>query len=269
MKILDYPTELKLLEDLIRRQARPDSTLQILEAGCGREWYFGLNDVSFEVTGVDEDSHALAYRKNEKGDLDHCIIGDLRAIDLPAAYFDVVYCSFVLEHIDGAERALDNFVRWLKPGGLLIIRVPDVNSVQTFLARRLPRWCAILYYRTAWGIKNAGLPGFAPYPAFYDEVISPPGFHRYCSAHGLAIVDEMGVGTYAARGSGPFRYMLPVIAKLISLFSGGIVHDRNVDRTFVARKETGLGQSVKKSQPAAAQPPSDPTSLGLQARLGA
>jgi SAM-dependent methyltransferase len=268
MMTLHYQSELKLLENLIRQQARPGSTLQILEAGCGREWYFELNDISFEVTGVDQDSHALAYRKNEKGDLDRCIVGDLRAVELPSAYFDVVYSSFVLEHIKGAEQALDNFVRWLKPGGLLIIRVPDVNSVQTFLAKRLPRWCAILYYRTAWRIKNAGLPGFPPYPAFYDEVISPRGFHRYCSSQGLAIVDEMGVGTYAARGSGPFRYLLPVVAKLISLFSGGMVHDRNVDRTFVARKETGPVQSVKKAQHAAPQLPLGPNSLGLQAKPG-
>jgi SAM-dependent methyltransferase len=269
MKILDYKTELKLLEYLIRRQARPESPLQILEAGCGREWYFELGDIDHEVTGVDQDSHALAFRKNERGDLDRGIVGDLLTVDLPSAYFDVVYSSFVLEHIDGAERALDNFVKWLKPGGLLIVRVPDVNSVQTFLARFLPRWCAVLYYRTAWGIKDAGSPGFAPYPAFYDEVISSRGFRRYCSDKELAIVDEMGVGTYAGRGTGLFRYLLPLVAKSISLLSGGRVHDRNVDRTFVARKGTDTAPSTNKSPLAAAQRSLDQNLFGLPARPGA
>ena len=237
MKVLDYKTELKLLEELIRKRARPRETLHILEAGCGREWYFNLGDIAYDVTGVDLDSHALAHRKSERGDLDFGIVGDLRTIELPPGYFDVVYCSFVLEHIKDAHRVLDNFVRWLKPGGILIVRVPDLHTTQTFLARRLPRWCAILYYRMAWGIKNAGMPGFAPYPTFYDEVISTSGFHHYCSARNLVVVEDIGVGSYKGRGSGPLRYLLPVVARLISLLSGGRVHDRHVDRTFVASKE--------------------------------
>jgi len=241
MTTIDYKTELKRLERFIRGQAAwAEPPLRILEAGCGREWYFDLGDIPHEVTGIDQDSHALAIRQNEKGDLARRIVGDLLTADLPSDYYDVVYSSFVLEHIQGAQQALDNFVRWLKPGGLLIVRVPDLDGVQTFLAKSLPRWCAILYYRTIWGIKNAGLPGFAPYPAFYDEVISRAGFHDYCSVQGLEIVDEMGVGTYAGRGTAPLRYLLPVVAKVISFLSGGRVHDRNVDRTFVVRKEANL-----------------------------
>jgi SAM-dependent methyltransferase len=236
MKILDYKDELKRLENVIRLQARAGSTLRILEAGCGREWYFELDDIAYEVTGVDLDGHAMAFRKDQKHDLDHCIVGDLHTVDLPAGHFDVIYCSFVLEHIRGAEHVLDNFVRWLKPGGTLIIRVPDVTGVQTFLARRLPRWFAILYYKLAWGIKNAGKPGFAPYPAYYDDVISPRGFNEYCASRKLTLVEEIGVGNYVGRGSGPFRYALPIVAKLIALLSAGKIHARHVDRTFLARK---------------------------------
>jgi SAM-dependent methyltransferase len=245
MKTLDYQTELKLLEEQIRRQARHGEVLQILEAGCGREWYFKLDHLEYEVTGVDLDSHALTHRKDEMRDLDRAIVGDLRTVGLPEAYFDVVYCSFVLEHIQHADQVLDNFVKWLKPGGILIIRVPDLRSTQTFLARHLPRWCAILYYRAAWGIKNAGAPGFAPYPAFYDEVISTAGFHHYCSSHNLVVTNEIGVGSYTGRGNGPLRYLLPVIAKLIRLLSGGRIHDRHVDRTFVAFKEASKVQLAR------------------------
>jgi SAM-dependent methyltransferase len=266
MNTIDYETELKRLEGFIRRHAQEEHPLRILEAGCGREWYFDLGDIAHEVTGIDQDSQALAFRKNEKGDLDRCIVGDLLTVDLPPGHYDVVYSSFVLEHVQGAERALDNFVRWLKPGGLLIVRVPDVDSVQTFLAKSLPRWCAILYYRTAWGIKNAGLPGFAPYPAFYDEVISRSGFHDYCSTRGLGIVAEMDVGTYAGRGTAPLRYLLPVAAKAISLLSGGRIHDRNVDRTFVARKEAGVTRSINKSQHTALPPSLGDDFFGSQAR---
>jgi SAM-dependent methyltransferase len=237
MKIIDnYQSELELLEGHIRRQPRGDCALQILEAGCGREWYFCLEGVPHEITGVDLDTEALNFRQNVKRDLKHAIVGDLLTVQLPSDRFDVIYCSFVLEHVRGASRALDNFSRWLKPGGLLIVRVPDVASVQTFFAKRLPRWFAVLYYRHVLGIKNAGKPGFAPYPAFYDEIISRPGFRSYCESRRLDLVEELGVGTYANRGSSRLRYVLPVVARVVHRLSGGKVQDQYIDVTFVARK---------------------------------
>ncbi|HEU4660974.1 MAG TPA: class I SAM-dependent methyltransferase [Pseudolabrys sp.] len=253
MKILDYETELRVLEETIKRQARADSVLRIVEAGCGREWYFKLHGIAHEVTGIDLDVHALEYRRREKRDLHHGIAGDLRTVALPAAHFDVVYCSFVLEHIKGAQQALDNFMNWLKPDGLLIVRVPDVTGVQTFLARRLPRWCAILYYRSAWGIKDAGKPGFAPYPAYYDDVISPSGFHAYCESKNLELVDEFGLGSYSARGRGPLRHGLALAARLVSILSGGKIHDRFVDRTFIVRK-TPVAPASQPDELAAREP---------------
>jgi SAM-dependent methyltransferase len=243
VRTLDYDVELKILEKIIKRQAHPGSTLRILEAGCGREWYFNLNGISYEVTGVDLDARAMQYRK-ETGNLQHAIVGDLRTVAFPQASFDVIYCSFVLEHIQGAQKVLDNFVHWLAPDGLIIIRVPEVASVKSFLAKHLPRPCAILYYRSVWGIRKAGKPGFPPYPVFYDSVISAPDFHDYCRTRGLLITDELGVGSYASLGRGPFRYLLWATARLISLLTREKIHDRYVDRTFVLRKlapEIGAG----------------------------
>ncbi len=236
MRVLSYQAELKIIEGLIRAQARPDASLRILEAGCGREWYFRLEGVPYELTGVDVDVQALLYRQRQKRDLNHIVFGDLRDVMLPQSHFDVIYCSFVLEHIRGARKVLDNFTTWLKPGGLAILRVPDVTGVQTFFAKLLPRWCAILYYRSAWGIKNAGKPGFAPYPAFYENVISLSGLHEYCRSRGLLVAEEIGVGTYAARGSGLFQRMLPPVARAVSMLSRGKIHDRYVDLTVVIRK---------------------------------
>ena len=172
-----YSAELKELERYILREASSKASLKILEAGCGREWHLRPEGVKLEITGVDLDRNALEYRKNEQKDLQEAIVGDLRTASLPARAFDIVYSSFVLEHIDGAEQALDNIVRALKPNGLLIVRVPDLQGAQTFLARKMPRCAAIAYYRYAWNIKQAGQPGFAPYETYYDPVISSPGFH--------------------------------------------------------------------------------------------
>lgn len=238
MRIIEqYDLELKELEACLKVEASNNAApLRILEAGCGREWYLKPENVALELTGIDLDTVALNHRLNDSKDLHKAIVGDLRTAALPFEAFDVVYCSFVLEHILGAEQALDNMLQSLKPNGLLIIRVPDLDGVQTFLARRLPRWVAITYYRHVWKIKNAGKPGFAPYPTFHEAVISRSGFHDYCKSRGLSLINEYGVGSYRSRGSGVISHLVPYLARLVAIGSRGKVHDDYVDLTYVARK---------------------------------
>lgn len=236
MKILKrYEDELALLEHHLVAQARPGQTLQVLEAGCGREWYFRMDGVQYELTGIDLDESALRARREISKDLTRGIVGDLRTAQLPAESFDVVYNAFVLEHVHGAEQVLKNFVRWLKPGGLLVIRVPDRDGVQGFLARMTPHFFHVWYYRWAWKMKDAGKPGFAPYPTVYDDVISRSGLLSFCRENGLVPVEEIGVGSYS-RGHGVLARITPLVARIISLATFGKVHDRYVDRSLVARK---------------------------------
>jgi SAM-dependent methyltransferase len=236
MKILsDYADELQLLERHIRSRASESHVIQVLEAGCGREWYFGMDGIRYELTGLDLDAEALDARRLQKRDMMHAIVGDLRTADLPADKYDVIYNAFVLEHVSGAETVLKNFVRWLKPGGLVIIRVPDRDSVQGFMARYTPHWFHVLYYRWAWHMKDAGKPGFAPYPTIYDAVVSRTGLHGFCERNGLRVIDEIGVGSYR-RGHGWISRITPAIAKAISLLTLGRIHADYVDLTIVARK---------------------------------
>lgn len=230
-----YETELELLEQHLKAQWKPGQVLQVLEAGCGREWYFRMQGIDYELTGVDMDGEALNARRLVKKDLRHTVVGDLRSVELPAQSFDVIYNAFVLEHVEGAHKVLDNFVRWLRPGGMMIIRVPDKDGVQGFLARHTPHFFHVFYYRWAWKMKNAGKPGFAPYPTIYDEVISRRGLLEFCKANGLDVVEEFGVGTYR-RGHGLISRITPLVARVVSILSLGRIHDRYVDRTLVARK---------------------------------
>ena len=236
MKIIEkYDDELALIESHITAQASPGKTLQVLEAGCGRKWYFKMRGVDFELTGIDLDAEALRARLEISKDLKRGIIGDLRTAQLPDAGYDIIYNAFVLEHVEGAEKVLHNFLRWLRPGGLLVIRVPDKDGVQGFLARMTPHFLHVWYYRWAWKMKDAGKPGFAPYPTFYDQVISRRGLLEFCRRNGLQVVEEVGVGSYR-RGHGVLARITPLVARALSLLSFGKVHDRYVDRTLIARK---------------------------------
>jgi len=236
MKLVEKDETVRgLLEEHIKRLAQKREVLQVLEAGCGREWYFRMDGIKFELTGVDLDPAALQARMSDKKDLTRSIVGDLLKVNLVPESYDVIYNGYVLEHIPTAEKALDNFVRWLKPGGVLILTLPDRNSAYGFMTRVTPFWFHVLYYRYAWGLKQAGKPGFAPYHTFYDKVVSRRGIREFAAKHQLTVREELGFGSYW-RGNGIFKFLTAAIAKFLSVLSFGRVHARYVDLAYVLEK---------------------------------
>ena len=56
---------------------------------------------------------------------------DITAIQYPAATFDVILCSHVLEHVDDDRQAMREFFRVLKPGGWALLLVPTSTDAFT------------------------------------------------------------------------------------------------------------------------------------------
>lgn len=163
--VLGFPAVKGLLQARVNTLPGP---LRILDAGCGRAWPLEVSQ-PHELTGLDLDPAALAARK----DLHAAVVGDLRTAEFPAHSFDVVYCAFVLEYLNGgAERVLRRFLRWLAPGGTLILQVPDRDSAYAFLTRITPVWLHL-----------AGADRH--YPIHHDRVISQRGLREFCRRHGL------------------------------------------------------------------------------------
>jgi len=188
-----------IMADHIKQEAASNGALNILEAGCGAQLNLDLEGVQYKLTGVDIDKNQLDIRKNQEEDLDICILGDLRSVSLKENEYDVIYSSYVLEHIDGAEGVLENFLRWLKPGGILILRIPNRESVRGFLARITPFWFHILYAKHILGDKDAGKPGHGPFPTFFNKVVSRSGIYGFCAKNGLIIEAEYSCGVRKRR----------------------------------------------------------------------
>ena len=113
--------------------------MKILEAGCGRRWEIDLERTDYELTGVDLDSQALDFRRSVAGDLDLAVVGNICDRDVvPSNHFDVIYSSYVLEHIEVARNALENFLEWSCPGGLIVMLLPNRDSVYCWAARLTP-----------------------------------------------------------------------------------------------------------------------------------
>src|ERR1700754_66679 len=230
-----YGFDRGVFEQRIRELAAERGELDILDAGCGRRWRLSLEGIRYRLTGIDADEAALRARQDEMGDLDKWIVGDLRTIELGKQAHDVIYCSFVLEHVAGAQQILDHFAVALRPGGLLILRIPDRDSVYGFLTRITPFWVHVLYRRWVTGHKTAGKPGHEPYPTVYDRVVSRAGIAAYCVDNGLEIVDEYGSDFYL-KDIGRWRLFVAPLVKIIGTISLGRLTARHNNLSFVLRR---------------------------------
>ncbi len=227
--------EVELIESIIARQRTQDGVVRVLEAGCGRQWPLRLEGVDYHLTGVDMDAEALAIRKDQLNDLDEIIVGDLRAVDIQYSQFDVIYNAYVLEHIRGAEGVLQSFVHWLRPNGVIILRIPDPESVHGFITKFSPHWVHIFYYRYILGNKRAGSAGYPPYPTVYDPIVSRVGLRLFCERNCLTMELELGDG-YWRPGRGMMKNVIDIGKKLISFLSFGRLSHRHTDLLYVLRK---------------------------------
>ena len=106
----------------------PKDTRRLLDIGCS-EGRFGAGVKAAlpgcETWGVEPVAGPAeeAARRNDK--VIHGEIGP--ETELPKAYFDVVTMNDVLEHIPYSEPVLDLVKQVLKPGGKLILSLPNVR----------------------------------------------------------------------------------------------------------------------------------------------
>jgi SAM-dependent methyltransferase len=191
----DEPAVDEIVRARVRSYARDKGRIHILEAGCGRRWPYRFHDVEFVLTGVDLDADALRIRQEEKQDLHETVVGDLRTVSFDKHSFDVIYSAYVLEHVPETERVLLNFLDWIKPGGLIILKFPDRDSVYGFITRMTPHRAHIAYKRYLAGQPNAGKPGFGPYPTVHEPIIGRERFESFAREHGLTAEAAYGYGT--------------------------------------------------------------------------
>jgi SAM-dependent methyltransferase len=229
LKLIGKSEEIAIMVESIRAVSPIVRPLQILEAGCGQKWELRLDGMRYVLTGVDLDPVALKIRTEIQKDLDDGIVGDLRCVPLPENSFDVIYSYYVLEHIRNAEAVLRNFLDWLRPGGIAIIKIPDPHSAHGFLTRITPYWFHVLFYRYVLGSKNAGTPGHGPYPTYFDPVVSRPGMRKFCSDNGVSLVEFGDASEYADK-------LIDYIARLVGTLALGKLSIRHSDLLYIVRK---------------------------------
>jgi SAM-dependent methyltransferase len=80
----------------------------------------------WQVQGLDPSLPAATFARQTHG-LD-VMVGQLTEVDIPDASFDVVTMWHVLEHMPHPRTTLQEVARILRPGGLLVLTCPIVDS---------------------------------------------------------------------------------------------------------------------------------------------
>ncbi len=106
---------------------RLSSSKKILEIGCGSGLFVKLaQNVGLNVEGIEINPSAVQEAKNQGLPVELIDLED--AVDLYGSSFDAV-CSFqVLEHVTNPGNFIHSSLALLKPGGKMIICVPNAES---------------------------------------------------------------------------------------------------------------------------------------------
>jgi ubiquinone/menaquinone biosynthesis C-methylase UbiE len=175
-----------------------------LDAGCGTgDFIPALLEREGEVFAVDVAAEMIRQTKARLSSLGnaarlHLFVADVTKLDFPERYFDAVIGVGLIEYLGEDERALEELYRVLKPGGILIITVPNLAS--PFMAFE------VLTSRFRQGLKRALArargyrvsPGFVHrhfFPWVLDRRLAQVGFrkldYRFCT-YGIFSAPRLG-----------------------------------------------------------------------------
>jgi SAM-dependent methyltransferase len=98
----------------------------LLDVGCGNgELMLRLRGRGWSVKGIEPGKSAEAARARG---LEVEVVAIERA-SFPDESFGLVIANHVLEHLEAPSQAVERIFRWLKPGGVALVRLPVCDSV--------------------------------------------------------------------------------------------------------------------------------------------
>ncbi|MDA0786157.1 MAG: methyltransferase domain-containing protein [Proteobacteria bacterium] len=118
----------KVLRDVLRARAIPGQPRRVLDCGVGTgALSCALSRVSsdpFRLDAIDISPRMLEQAQGRFRDCDlrgTLCLGDIRELPYGDGIFDLVMSAHVLEHLADPNIALDEMIRVLKPGGVLVV----------------------------------------------------------------------------------------------------------------------------------------------------
>jgi len=164
------------------------STDLVLDAGCA-SGYQSLEAARLArmVVGVDLGLEFVrtAYGASlEQGITNaHFLVGSVEALAFKSALFSRVLCAEVLEHVLQPDDTLTELARVLKPGGLLVISVPNENGDGTWW-RRLRNLVTGRHFQP---LESFSMDDIIKHGDAHVRKFDRGSLRRFLEAHGLRV----------------------------------------------------------------------------------
>jgi 2-polyprenyl-3-methyl-5-hydroxy-6-metoxy-1,4-benzoquinol methylase len=101
---------------------------RLLDVGCGNGDHLSrMRGYGWEVAGIEPDPAAARVARDRHGLEVH--EGTVEDAPFAARSYDALTCCHVIEHIGAPQAFLRSMVRFLKPGGRLVIVTPNADSL--------------------------------------------------------------------------------------------------------------------------------------------
>jgi phosphatidylethanolamine/phosphatidyl-N-methylethanolamine N-methyltransferase len=158
---------------------------RILEVGVGTGLSLPSYSAATRIVGIDISEPMLDKARDRvvRQRLDHVeqiATGDAEKLDFPTASFDVVVAQYVVTAVPNPERALDEFVRVVRPGGEIIIttRIGAETGLRGVIEKVLMPVTSRLGFRTefAWS-RYENWAATAPGIRLLERRLLPPLGH--------------------------------------------------------------------------------------------
>lgn len=170
----------------------------IVDVGGGARCAFASECSGSHIVAVDVSASEL--EKNR--DVSDRRVGDVtQQIPVSDNSCDIVASRYVLEHLQGVERFVQEAYRVLKPGGVFITLFPNKCAPFSLINRILPVSVA---RRLGYALKDKG-KDFGIFPAYYEHC-SPGAFRQLLESQGFTSVDVR----VSYSQSGYFNFFLPL-----------------------------------------------------------
>jgi len=171
---LAYRTSRDIYEELLATYV--SSNAKVLDAGCGQAGIVEqVMSVVKQVVGIDQTFGD--YRDTIK--LRDLVRGRLEALPLPSNSFDVISCTWVLEHLENPDPVFQEFARVLRAKGVLLFLAPNAHNYIALISRVVPNWLHKHVVRVLYGREQQ-----FTFPVYYktntkdklDESLNRHGF---------------------------------------------------------------------------------------------
>jgi len=204
---------------------KPGPGQRLLDIGCGNgDFLANARDAGWEVLGIDTDPKAVAVAKQRGLDVR---TGGIDLFAGGSGCFDAITLSHVLEHLHDPRQFIHAVHRLLKPGGVIFVDTPNIQSLGV---RRWGRnWRGLETPRHLVLFSQAGLVG----------LLKAAGFENIETKRRTAVRRPMYLASLRMRmgkspdGSEPRR--LPLLLRFRLMWPVTRVQDDEF-LTFLARK---------------------------------